>query len=448
MPLGLARTTRSGRVFLEIIAENDSNNMAIFQVNSAVNLDIIAKESIEDLDDPDLFISKPASLKRKLNPEAESKTSSQSANNIRLAKRRAEEMAVLGPNSGHPSEEVLNKEPIRTALVSEELPIAEGGWVASDCSYVGAKKKHSLEELQSKKDFTRVPWKGKDTVCAIDAENRVVLVAVGKPDDPTYSCDAENMTNLMLEIGANTDWTKDELNSRRGKFASATCGWSHGNGQPHPMRLGGERQELMEAFVSNKCVERVAAHQSDSFARYFPKAHEEYRGRNEQLKERIPEFDGNIKGSVFNGCTANFGPNTWTYIHRDTRNAPGACAITAGGNFDSTKGGQLIVWDLRFIFDFPAGSTILLPSALFRHSNIPVRDGEQRVSFTQYTAGGIHRWLEYGGRTKEAFEIEDPEGYSKMLEEREGRWRKALEVFSTYDELKASGVVGSTTGTR
>ncbi|KAJ3805385.1 hypothetical protein F5876DRAFT_51931, partial [Lentinula aff. lateritia] len=54
------------------------------------------------------------------------------------------------------------------------------------------------------------------------------------------------------------------------------------------------------------------------------------------------------------------------------------------------KGGQLIIWDLKLIFDFPPGSTILLPSALFRHSNIPVQKGDKRVSFTQYTAGGIH----------------------------------------------------------
>ncbi|KAJ3711175.1 hypothetical protein C8R42DRAFT_728789 [Lentinula raphanica] len=438
-----ARTTRSGRSYLEFIAEDDSNNIAILQVHSEVNLDSIAKKSIEfeELDGPNLFISlKPGSLKRKLDSEA--------ANNIHPAKRRAEEKPPLGPGSGHSIQEVSNVEPIRTALVSEELPIAEGGWVATDCAYVGAKKVYSLEELKSKEGFTHISWSGQDTIFAEDSETRIVLVGVGQPNNATYCHDAEAMTNLMLKIGANTDWTKDELESRRGKFASGTCGWSFGNGQPYPMRLGGERQELMEAFVSNKCVERVAAHQSDSFARYFPKAHEEYRRRNEQLKEKIPEFDGNIKGSVFNGCTANFGPNTWTYIHRDTRNAPGACAITAGGNFDSTKGGQLVVWDLRLIFDFPAGSTILLPSALFRHSNIPVRDGEQRVSFTQYTAGGIHRWLEYGGRTEEAFEIEDPEGYRKMLDERKGRWRKALEVFSTYDELKASGAVGSTPGTR
>ncbi|KAJ3816892.1 hypothetical protein F5880DRAFT_1461459, partial [Lentinula raphanica] len=269
----------------------------------------------------------------------------------------------------------------------------------------------------------------------VDANNRVVLVAVGRPNDPTYLSDAELMAGLMLELSATTEWTKAELKSRRGKFASASRGWSYGKGQPKPMRLGGERQDLMEELIAHKCVQRVAAYQSATFGLWFPKAYGEYQRRNNQLKEKIPEFDGNIEGSVFNCCTANFGPDTWTYIHRDTRNAPGACAITAGGPFDPAKGGQLIIWDLRLVFDFPPGSTILLPSALFRHSNIPVQKGDKRASFTQYTAGGIHRWLEYGGRTEEAYAIEDPEGYSRMLEERPGRWRKALDVFSTIDEL-------------
>ncbi|KAJ3717530.1 hypothetical protein C8R42DRAFT_587033, partial [Lentinula raphanica] len=271
----------------------------------------------------------------------------------------------------------------------------------------------------------------------LDAEKRVVLSAVGQPNDPTYRQDAETMADLMLEVGSTTDWTKAELNSRRGKFASASCGWSYGKGQPRPMRLGGERQELMEEFIKNKCVRRIAAYQSATFGLWFPKAYGEYQRRNKQLKEKIPEFDGNIEGSVFSCCTANFGPDTWTYIHRDTRNAPGSCAITAGGPFDPTKGGQLIIWDLRLIFDFPPASTILLPSALFRHSNIPVQKGDKRVSFTQYTAGGIHGWLEYGGRTEESFAFEDPDAYDRMLKERPGRWQKALDVFSTIDELKA-----------
>ncbi|KIK66994.1 hypothetical protein GYMLUDRAFT_135028, partial [Collybiopsis luxurians FD-317 M1] len=96
--------------------------------------------------------------------------------------------------------------------------------------------------------------------------------------------------------------------------------------------------------------------------------------------------------------------------HQDSKNNPGACCtITAGGLYNLTKGGHLIVWDLKLVIEFPLRSTILLPSALFCHSNIPVQKGEKCVSFMQYTAGGIYQWLEYSGQTEEQFEVEDLE---------------------------------------
>ena len=48
---------------------------------------------------------------------------------------------------------------MQTELAAEELPIAEGGWVASNASYHGAKVKHGLEEMKVK-GFTHILWKG------------------------------------------------------------------------------------------------------------------------------------------------------------------------------------------------------------------------------------------------------------------------------------------------
>ncbi|KAE9388857.1 hypothetical protein BT96DRAFT_960141 [Gymnopus androsaceus JB14] len=141
--------------------------------------------------------------------------------------------------------------------------------------------------------------------------------------------------------------------------------------------------------------------------------------------------------SVYSCFTVNFGPSFWSYIHTDSKNDPGACcAITAGGDYDPEKGGHLILWDLKVIIEFPPGCTILLPSALLCHSNIPPQKGKTRVSFTQYTAGSIFRWLDFGGRTEEAFEQQDPEGYKKMLEMKHLRWEQLLANFCTLDELK------------
>lgn len=99
----------------------------------------------------------------------------------------------------------------------------------------------------------------------MDGQSRVVLAAVGRPDDDSYVTATENMADLMLEMGVKTDWDKSEKHHVRGDFAYANYGWSYGKGQRQPQRLGGERQEMMHEFVSQRCTQRVAAFQSGKF---------------------------------------------------------------------------------------------------------------------------------------------------------------------------------------
>ena len=125
--------------------------------------------------------------------------------------------------------------------------------------------------------------------------------------------------------------------------------------------------------------------------------------------------------------------------HRDYANlAWGWCAITALGNFDHRLGGQLVLWDLHLVIDFPAGSTILIPSALLWHSNVAVRPGEVRRSITSYSAGALFRWIDQGFVTKEQkMQSMTPEEVKAFLaSERERFVREGLNVFSTLDELR------------
>ncbi|KAJ7355228.1 hypothetical protein DFH08DRAFT_690522, partial [Mycena albidolilacea] len=110
----------------------------------------------------------------------------------------------------------------------------------------------------------------------------------------------------------------------------------------------------------------------------------------------------NFPGSVFATCTFNFGPQTICTPHLDFANlAWGWCSITTLGDFDPDLGGHLILWDLRMVIRFPPGSTILIPSALIHHSNVPIQAHEYCSSFVQYTAGGLFRWVCNGFRTDE-----------------------------------------------
>lgn len=127
----------------------------------------------------------------------------------------------------------------------------------------------------------------------------------------------------------------------------------------------------------------------------------------------------------------------WTFKHRDVLNCPfGWCAVQALGRFNATKGGHLILWELKLIIEFPSASLILIPSATFTHSNIPVAEGDERASFTQYCAGGLFRYVEYGFRREKQLKKEDTELYSEICKLRPRKWEMGLSLLSTLDEFQ------------
>jgi hypothetical protein len=143
--------------------------------------------------------------------------------------------------------------------------------------------------------------------------------------------------------------------------------------------------------------------------------------------------------TVFACSTFNFGPRTISFPHTDPGNLPyGWCAVTALGSFNPKQGGHLVLWDLKLVIEFPPGSTILLPSAVIRHSNVAIQHGEERYSFTQYTAGGLFRWVDHGFQ-KESEYYSSLSGCERIEEEEvtQRRWATGLSLFSTVDELKA-----------
>ena len=88
------------------------------------------------------------------------------------------------------------------------------------------------------------------------------------------------------------------------------------------------------------------------------------------------------------------------------------------------------------MIEFPHGSTILIPSATIMHSNIPVQEGNTRVSFMQYCAGGIFRYIDNGFHTQEALKIEDPEEYEHLGALKGQRWEIDLALLATMDDVK------------
>ncbi|KAJ4473241.1 hypothetical protein C8R41DRAFT_775790, partial [Lentinula lateritia] len=271
-----------------------------------------------------------------------------------------------------------------------------------------------------------------------DSDHRVMACFVDEADDEGFRQATREMTELILQAQEATAWKKKEKQHRRGAFPALARGISYGKGQPEPMRLGGDRQDVMEDLLAHPCFRRVAGFQSAALSTWFPCCYREALYRKRQLNQLRPKLLPNFDNSVYSCMTVNFGPQTWTYIHTDSKNDPCLpCAVTSGGNYSWKLGGHMVLWDFGIILEFPPGTTILLSSAFLRHSNIPVLKGETRVSVTQYSAGSIRRWLEYGGRTEEAFKVQDPEAYTREMEKRASRWKEALDMYSTIEELKA-----------
>ena len=89
---------------------------------------------------------------------------------------------------------------------------------------------------------------------------------------------------------------------------------------------------------------------------------------------------------------------------------------------------------LKLVVEFPAGCIAVIPSAVLKHGNTSLQTGECRESFTQYAAGGLFRWVQYGFRSWKSLTA-DEDQLVEELNRREVRWVQALEKFSTVNSL-------------
>jgi hypothetical protein len=172
------------------------------------------------------------------------------------------------------------------------------------------------------------------------------------------------------------------------------------------------------------------------FKAWAPKLYQYYETKLGQLYARTPSLETNFENSIWTAGTFNFGPQTVSLKHRDSANlAFGLCAVTALGQFDSKHGSHLVLWDMKLVIEFALGSTILIPSAILAHSNTLLQPGEVRMSFTQYCAGGLFRWVDQGFQTASGFKAVDEKGKRQFDHESKKRWQMGMGLFSTLSEL-------------
>ena len=95
----------------------------------------------------------------------------------------------------------------------------------------------------------------------------------------------------------------------------------------------------------------------------------------------------------------------------------------------------MVIDEIKKVVEFPAGSLILIPSATLTHRNVPVRDHEVRMSFTQFCAGSIFRFVDNGFRTEEALRVQDPSAHREMLEKKKTRWQMGVSLWSKLEDI-------------
>ncbi|KAJ7222791.1 hypothetical protein C8J57DRAFT_1094440 [Mycena rebaudengoi] len=276
----------------------------------------------------------------------------------------------------------------------------------------------------------------------VDQDGKVFGVSAGHPDDPDWMANVHKpAVDAMKEAAAKCSISEERAFHRRGNFRSLTGGDSHGGGQERPGALvnGVINAAILVSLMSNLAFIRIAGFATGVFANWAPDIFDYYVVHMRLFYQRYKHLSRPFLNGIFCACTFNLGPYTCALGHRDFANlAFGWCAITALGYFDYTKGGHLILWDCKLILEFPPGATILIPSAAIFHSNIPIADGELRFPFTQYTAGGIFRWIEHGFQNEESY-LASLSKEERKREKAEGleRWAMGGDLFSSLESLKA-----------
>ncbi|KAJ7642974.1 hypothetical protein DFH06DRAFT_999373 [Mycena polygramma] len=285
--------------------------------------------------------------------------------------------------------------------------------------------------------FQLVEWDGLTPIPLIDSKGRIIAVLAGQPCNDEYRVAVQRAFHLIRDAGAEARFPASMRKHRRGLFAAINVGLSYGKGQTTPCWLNTkEYTGLAERLLGDKDIRRLAGFADAAFALWAPRLYTHYRDCDAKLRESHPNLRRPFGCSIFFCAAFNFGRNVWTFKHRDVLNlAFGWCAVQALGRFNPKKGGHLVLWDLKLVIEFPPGALILLPSATVAHSNVPVQDDEERVSFTQFSAGGIFRYVDNGCQTVSELAQNNPAEYERLMAAKAGRWEEGLNLLSTVDAI-------------
>ncbi|THU96674.1 hypothetical protein K435DRAFT_819404 [Dendrothele bispora CBS 962.96] len=288
--------------------------------------------------------------------------------------------------------------------------------------------------------MTLYEWDGRSCCPIVDSQERVIGVLAGCPNQENWEGLMSDAANEIAHTRKEIKFTDKQLNGGRGEFPAIAVGISYGGGRKEPGNFAQSSAAalvLLTNLLTSTCFQCLSGFATCVFQAYAPLTFDCYWKCLESIQSWNPRLRRYFEKTAFAACTVNFGPSTVCRPHTDRANlAFGWCAITALGDFDPNKGGHLILWDLGLIIRFPPGSTILIPSALLTHSNVPIQEGETRYSFVQYLAAGLFRWVYNGFKSDADFEAAaTPAQSAKREADRQSRWKEGVGMFAKWSDL-------------
>ncbi|KAK7042897.1 hypothetical protein VNI00_008632 [Paramarasmius palmivorus] len=272
----------------------------------------------------------------------------------------------------------------------------------------------------------------------------------------------EGLVDAFQKYDESSTFSKEDMQNRRsgGEYGLRDEGVSFAGGKTKPGNIavrGIKNRAALRAFSESRYLGRVLGHTGRLYCTFANKLARESRRVFGELKAKFPEINFPSHPSAGGNCWAARCLNSAgksklarvsTKRHADYGNwAPNWCCVTAVGKFDPDKGGHLVFWNVGLVVRFPPGCSILFPSALITHSNIPIQEGETRYSIAQYSPGGLFRWVYNGHMTDEDFlSSADEEALRKRSEDKSRRWKEGLGLFTKWQELVRGDYMGQELG--
>ncbi|KAK7020599.1 hypothetical protein VNI00_017728 [Paramarasmius palmivorus] len=264
---------------------------------------------------------------------------------------------------------------------------------------------YSLPQTLSLPNMRLVRWPDRMQSRMIRDANGGRLAYLAGWAGPGWDSVIQQIQGILRDTFTSIRLPPDSLDHRRGHFPALAMGISFGGGQTQPNNLTHPENtaRVLEEARAHSAMQRKARYDDYVMRTQFPELHALYTRVIQKLLQQNPSLRRNFPDCCFAATTFNY-DRAHTLRHIDSLNLfCGICAVMAIGDFDYTRGGHLVLWDLGLVIEVPPGCTVYFPSALIEHSNIPIAKHESRSSIVQYSAAGLFRWVHNGGMSDREF---------------------------------------------